>query len=197
MGVNRRDKKRGGGRGGREKIIRRDEQRRGGTWSQWEGALEESSPRCRPAIRPLSVRCPSRQLTCARYIARLPRKIRLLACHQVSAKGRTRSACRRSTRSFLAIDDHRLVLARVSPTPPSAVLPLLEYFSILRFRADTTVIRSHSSTRRVASRGSLPRLLHVFCLRVYEGKLRMGEERPWITTGQCMGSTLTPVSASF
>lgn len=41
----------------------------------------------------------------------------------------------------------------VSPTPPSAVLPLLEYFSILRFRADTAVIRSTLllSTCRVAS----------------------------------------------
>lgn len=110
------------------------------------------------------MRCPSRQLTCARYFARLPRKIRLLACHQVSAKGRTRSACRRSTRSFLAIDAHRLVLVRVSPTPPSAVLPLLEYFSILRFRADTTVIRSHSSTCRVASRA----LFLVYLCFVYE-----------------------------
>lgn len=190
MNINCKNEKRG--RGGREKIIRRDEQRRGGTWSQWEGALEESSPRCRPAIRPLSVRCPSRQLTCARYFARLPRKIRLLACHQVSAKGRTRSACRRSTRSFLAIDAHRLVLVRVSPTPPSAVLPLLEYFSILRFRADTTVIRSHSSTCRVASRA----LFLVYLCFVYElgnyGWERRGRESP--CSGQCMGSTLTFVS---
>lgn len=70
-----------------------------------------------------------------------PRKIRLLACHKFPRKGgrglhvvdrQGRSLDRRS----------RLVVRRVSSTPPSAVLPLLEYFSILGrcFRADARII---------------------------------------------------------
>lgn len=60
-----------------------------------------------------------------------PRKIRLLACHEFPRKGR---------RGLHVVDRQgrffdrrsRLTVRHVSPTPPSAMLPLLVYFSILR-----------------------------------------------------------------
>lgn len=138
------------------------------------------------------MRCPSRQLTCARYFARLPRKIRLLACHQVSAKGRTRSACRRSTRSFLADP-------RSSPRPLRPVSRRRR--RLLCFRS-SNISRSsvsaqtrpssdqHSSCPLVASRLA-PSSSSTCDFSSRVGKLRMGEERrESLGSGQCTGSTL-------
>ena len=90
---------------------------------------EESSSCYSAIIRAL----PSPTINLRALLCPSPRKIRLLlACHEFPRNGgRGLHVVDRQGRSF----DRRSRLARVrraSPTPPSAMLPLLAHFSILR-----------------------------------------------------------------